>query len=110
MNKFHIYFFPVVFILCLCYSCRTSDERAAGALARRVMGAKAKADAVQPREKSIAAFKATDWGWKPVAGSYVEAGSATMWNVDDGVMNHPYDNSKFDHAGERVVPNALIVK
>ena len=37
-------------------------------------------------------------------------GSATMWNVDDGVMNHPYDNRKFDHAGERVVPNALIVK
>jgi exopolysaccharide biosynthesis protein len=37
-------------------------------------------------------------------------GSATLWTRDEGVVNHPYDNLQFDHAGERVVPNVLIVK
>lgn len=37
-------------------------------------------------------------------------GSATMWSRDGGVLNHPYDNLVYDHAGERVVPNAIIVK
>ena len=37
-------------------------------------------------------------------------GSSTMWTVDGGVMNHPYDNGKFDHEGERIVPNVIIVK
>ena len=37
-------------------------------------------------------------------------GSSTLWSVDSGVVNHPYDNKQFDHAGERVVPNVLIVK
>ena len=37
-------------------------------------------------------------------------GSSTLWSADSGVVNHPYDNKQFDHAGERVVPNVLIVK
>lgn len=37
-------------------------------------------------------------------------GSATLWTREGGVLNHPYDNRRFDHDGERVVPNALIVK
>ena len=37
-------------------------------------------------------------------------GSSTLWTKESGVLNHPYDNRKFDHAGERIVPNAIIVK
>ena len=37
-------------------------------------------------------------------------GSSTLWTRDSGVINHPYDNQVFDHAGERVVPNVVIVK
>lgn len=39
-------------------------------------------------------------------------GSTTMYlNIDDfqGVVNHPSDNGKFDHAGERGVSNAVMV-
>ena len=37
-------------------------------------------------------------------------GSATLWTEKTGVINHPYDNRKFDHDGERKVPNLIIVK
>ncbi|MDT3356811.1 MAG: phosphodiester glycosidase family protein [Bacteroidota bacterium] len=37
-------------------------------------------------------------------------GSSTIWTKEDGVINHPYDNKKFDHEGERIVPNAIICK
>lgn len=37
-------------------------------------------------------------------------GSSTLWTRDGGVLNHPYDNLVFDHKGERVVPNAIIVR
>lgn len=37
-------------------------------------------------------------------------GSSTLWTSDCGVVNHPYDNQVFDHDGERVVPNVIIVK
>lgn len=37
-------------------------------------------------------------------------GSSALWTKDFGVLNHPYDNLVFDHEGERVVPNAIIVK
>ena len=37
-------------------------------------------------------------------------GSSTLWARDTGVVNHPYDNKVFDHAGERTVPNVIIVK
>jgi len=40
-------------------------------------------------------------------------GSATIWAKDapeNGVLNTPYDNKKFDHYGERKVANLIIVK
>lgn len=35
-------------------------------------------------------------------------GSSTLWTESEGVLNHPYDNLKFDHAGQRMVPNIII--
>lgn len=37
-------------------------------------------------------------------------GSSTVWTEKTGVINHPYDNHKFDHEGLRSVPNILIAK
>lgn len=37
-------------------------------------------------------------------------GSSTLWIKGLGVISHPYDNHKWDGAGERVVPNAVIVR
>lgn len=37
-------------------------------------------------------------------------GSSTMWIKGLGVVSHPCDNRKFDHEGERVVPNAILVR
>lgn len=36
-------------------------------------------------------------------------GSSTLWTSPDGTINHPYDNHKFDHQGEREVPNVVVV-
>lgn len=36
-------------------------------------------------------------------------GSSAIWNSKDGTLNHPYDNKKFDHEGEREVPNVVLV-
>lgn len=36
-------------------------------------------------------------------------GSSTLWTKQTGVINHPYDNKKFDHEGERKVPNLILV-
>ncbi|MCC6784436.1 MAG: phosphodiester glycosidase family protein [Planctomycetes bacterium] len=36
-------------------------------------------------------------------------GSTTMWLAQDGIVNHPCDDRRFDHAGERGVANALLV-
>ena len=39
-------------------------------------------------------------------------GSTTLWlsgASDDGVINYPCDNGRFDHAGERKVPNILYI-
>lgn len=36
-------------------------------------------------------------------------GSSALWNHADGVLSHPYDNKRFDHEGERKVPNVLLV-
>ena len=36
-------------------------------------------------------------------------GSSTLWTEKTGVVNHPYDNKKFDHEGERSVPNLIVV-
>ena len=35
-------------------------------------------------------------------------GSSVVWAKETGVLNHPYDNKKFDHEGERVVPNLIV--
>lgn len=37
-------------------------------------------------------------------------GSASLWTEKTGVINHPYDNKKFDHEGERRIPNLIIVR
>lgn len=36
-------------------------------------------------------------------------GSSTLWTREGGVINHPCDNRRFDHAGQRRVPNIIIV-
>lgn len=35
-------------------------------------------------------------------------GSSTIWSETTGVINHPYDNKKWDHEGERAVPNLIV--
>ena len=37
-------------------------------------------------------------------------GSSTLWIEGPGVINHPYDNKKYDGYGQRIVPNVVIVK
>jgi len=37
-------------------------------------------------------------------------GSSTIWTKEAGVINHPVDNSKWDHDGCRKVPTVIIVK
>lgn len=36
-------------------------------------------------------------------------GSATIWTLHGGVLNHPVDNHRYDSDGERIVPNILTV-
>ena len=39
-------------------------------------------------------------------------GSTTLWlsgAADNGIVNYPCDNKRFDHVGERKVPNILYV-
>ena len=36
--------------------------------------------------------------------------SSTLWTLPGGVLNHPCDNGKFDHVGQRIVPNAVLVR
>lgn len=37
-------------------------------------------------------------------------GSSTLWSRELGVVNHPCDNKRFDHEGERKVLNTIIFK
>lgn len=37
-------------------------------------------------------------------------GSSCLWTVKTGVLGHPYDNKKYDHHGERRVPNIIMIK
>ena len=37
-------------------------------------------------------------------------GSSTLWTLPEGVLNHPCDNRRFDHEGQRIVPNAIVVR
>ena len=34
--------------------------------------------------------------------------STTLWSEKTGVINHPYDNKKWDNEGERAVPNLIV--
>lgn len=36
-------------------------------------------------------------------------GSSALWSKETGVISHPCDNKKFDHEGERPVPNLIAV-
>ena len=36
-------------------------------------------------------------------------GSSTLWNSTQGVISHPCDNRRFDHEGERKIPNLIVV-
>lgn len=37
-------------------------------------------------------------------------GSSSLWTPSTGVLNHPCDNSKWDHAGERKDPTVFVAK
>jgi exopolysaccharide biosynthesis protein len=37
-------------------------------------------------------------------------GSSTLWTKATGVLSHPYDNRRFDHYGQRAVPNIILIK
>ncbi|HOZ84651.1 MAG TPA: phosphodiester glycosidase family protein [Niabella sp.] len=37
-------------------------------------------------------------------------GSSTLWMKNKGVINHPSDNKKWDHQGERKVANVLYIR
>lgn len=37
-------------------------------------------------------------------------GSTTMWTKDRGVVNHPSDNGRFDHSGQRKLRAAIVIK
>ena len=37
-------------------------------------------------------------------------GSSTLWTLPEGILNHPSDNGLFDHEGQRIVPNAIVVR
>lgn len=36
-------------------------------------------------------------------------GSSSLWTRQEGVLNHPTDNRRYDHEGERSVPNGIVV-
>ena len=37
-------------------------------------------------------------------------GSSTLWTRSGGVISNPCDNRRFDHSGQRRVPNAVIIR
>lgn len=37
-------------------------------------------------------------------------GSSTLWTSSEGIINHPSDNRRFDHEGERSVSNIIYIK
>jgi len=37
-------------------------------------------------------------------------GSSTLWTQSAGVLNYPCDNGRFDHFGQRIVPNVIAVR
>lgn len=37
-------------------------------------------------------------------------GSSVLWTKEYGTISYPYDNHRFDHYGQRVVPNIIYIK
>ena len=37
-------------------------------------------------------------------------GSSALWVLPEGIVSHPCDNRTFDKKGQRIIPNALVVK
>jgi exopolysaccharide biosynthesis protein len=37
-------------------------------------------------------------------------GSSLLWEKNNGVLSHPCGNRKYDHCGQRVIPNILYIK
>ena len=37
-------------------------------------------------------------------------GSCALWTPKTGVLSHPYDNRRFDHYGQRIVPNIIYIR
>ena len=37
-------------------------------------------------------------------------GSSVLWTKEFGTISHPYDNKRFDHSGQRVVPNVVYIR
>lgn len=37
-------------------------------------------------------------------------GSSTLWTRDGGVLSNPCDNHRYDHHGQRTVPNVVLIK
>ena len=37
-------------------------------------------------------------------------GSCALWTPQTGVLSHPYDNRRFDHYGQRIVPNIIYIR
>lgn len=35
-------------------------------------------------------------------------GSSTLWTLEKGIINYPYDNKRYDHGGERAVSNVVV--
>lgn len=64
------------------------------------------ADGATLTESALIAF----WAGMSDALNLDGGGSRTIWTAEDGVLNHPTDNKKFDHAGTRRIPNIIIVK
>ena len=37
-------------------------------------------------------------------------GSSVLWTRDAGAVSHPCDNRRYDHAGQRTVPNIILIR
>ena len=69
-------------------------------------------------KKDMVLYAVTDRHWLNGESLYsqvekaLKGGATTLWlsgASDNGVVNYPCDNGRFDHAGERKVPNILYI-
>ena len=44
------------------------------------------------------------------SGGEAEAAAVALWVLPEGIVSHPCDNRTFDKKGQRIIPNALVVK